>query len=72
MQYLRRDVKREIYRQITNPVPAPIVSGLYLRGCELGLILQEAGQDLDAKLSTLSRVEEDTTRSEALRIRYRN
>lgn len=72
MRCLKRYVAREIYRQITNPVPAPIVSDLRPLRHELRLTLQEAGQDLDAWPSTLSRLERGKTRNDELLFRYRN
>lgn len=71
MRCLKRYVAREIYRQITNPIPAPTVTDLRPLRHELGLTLQEAAQELDEWPSTLSRLERGRTRNDALLIRYR-
>lgn len=71
MRCLKRYVAREIYRQITNPVPAPTITDLRPLRHELGLTLQAAARDLFEWPSTLSRLERGRTRNDALLIRYR-
>lgn len=71
MRCLKRYVAREVYRQITNPAPAPSVTDLRPLRHELGLTLQDAAKDLYEWPSTLSRLERGRTRNDALLTRYR-
>lgn len=68
---LKRYVAREVYRQITNPTPAPTFDDLRPLRHELGLTLQDAATDLDEWPSTLSRLERGRTRNDHLLLRYR-
>jgi transposase len=71
MRCLKRYVAREIYRQITNPVPAPVIADLRPLRHELGITLQEAASGLNEWPSTLSRLERGRTRNDHLLLRYR-
>lgn len=71
MRCLKRYVAREIYRQITNPTPAPAVADLRPSRHELGITLQKAPDGLDEWPSTLSRLERGRTRNDHLLLRYR-
>lgn len=71
MRCLKRYVAREVYRQITNPVPAPVVADLRPLRHELGITLQEAAGSLGEWPSTLSRLERGRTRNDHLLLRYR-
>ncbi len=68
---LKRYVAREVYRQITNPVPAPAIGDLRPLRHELGITLQEAAGSLGEWPSTLSRLERGRTRNDQLLLRYR-
>jgi transposase len=72
MRSLKRYVAREIYRQITNPTPAPTFSDLRPLRQELGITLPQAAQALFEWPSTLSRLERGKTRNDQLLIRYRS
>jgi transposase len=71
MRCLKRYVAREVYRQITNPIPAPPVSNLRPLRHNLGMTLQQAATDLQTWPSTLSRLEQGKTRDDELLNRYR-
>ena len=71
MRCLKRYVAREIYRQLTNPVPAPAVADLRPLRHELGITLQEAASSLGEWPATLSRLERGRTRNDHLLLRYR-
>ncbi|MHA7144977.1 IS110 family RNA-guided transposase [Arthrobacter sp. TmT3-37] len=71
MRCLKRYVAREVYRQITNPVPAPTFGDLRLLRHGQGITLQEAADNLDEWPSTLSRLERGRTRNDHLLLRYR-
>ncbi len=71
MRCLKRYVAREVYRQITNPVPAPAIADLRPLRHELGVTLQEAAGSLGEWPSTLSRLERGRTRNDHLLLRYR-
>ncbi|MHA7145006.1 helix-turn-helix domain-containing protein [Arthrobacter sp. TmT3-37] len=72
MRCLKRYVAREVYRQITNPIPAPTVLDLRPTRHQLGMTLQQAATDLQTWPSTLSRLERGRTRDDELLNRYRN
>ena len=72
MRCLKRYVAREIYRQLTNPVPAPAVADLRPLRHELGITLQEAASSLGEWPATLSRLERGRTRNDELLLRYRS
>ncbi|WP_104119087.1 IS110 family transposase [Arthrobacter sp. B1805] len=72
MRCLKRYVAREVYRQITNPIPAPTVTDLRLRRRELGITLQQVAEHLNHWPSYLSRLERGRTRNDLLSIKYRS
>ncbi|WP_258059164.1 IS110 family transposase [Arthrobacter sp. B1805] len=71
MRCLKRYIAREVYRQITNPTPAPPFGDLRPLRHDLGLTLQDAATYLDEWPSTLSRLERGRTRNDHLLLRYR-
>ncbi|MFJ6003927.1 IS110 family transposase [Arthrobacter sp. NPDC092385] len=72
MRCLKRYVAREVYRQITNPVPAPMITDLRLQRRELGITLQQVAEHLHQWPSYLSRLERGRTRNDSLTVRYRS
>ena len=68
---LKRYVAREVYRQITHPVPAPPVLDLCPLRHSLGMTLQQAATDLQTWPSTISRLERGKMRDDELLDRYR-
>ncbi|WP_240615236.1 IS110 family transposase [Arthrobacter ruber] len=68
---LKRYVAREVYRQITHPVPAPPVLDLRPLRHSLGMTLQQAATDLQTWPSTISRLERGKMRDDELLDRYR-
>ena len=71
MRCLKRYVGREVYRQITNPVPAPTFTDIRALRRELGITLQRAAEHLHQWPSYLSKLERGQTRNDALLIEYR-
>jgi transposase len=71
MRCLKRYVAREVYRQITNPTPAPAIDDLRPLRHTLGITLPQAAHALGAWPSTLSRLERGRTRNDHLLLRYR-
>jgi transposase len=71
MRCLKRYVAREVYRQITHPVPAPPVVDLRPFRHQLGMTLQQAAMDLQTWPSTISRLERGRMRDDELLDRYR-
>lgn len=71
MRRLKRYVAREVYRQITNPIPAPTVTDLRRLRHDLGITLEGAAEKLNEWPSTLSRLERGRTRNDDLLLRYR-
>ncbi len=71
MRCLKRYVAREVYRQITNPIPAPPVLDLRPYRHQLGMTLQQAATALQTWPSTLSRLERGKLRDDRLLLRYR-
>ncbi|MPY09142.1 IS110 family transposase [Arthrobacter bussei] len=72
MRCLKRYVAREVYRQITHPVPAPMITDLRLQRRELGITLQQVAEHLHQWPSYLSRLERGRTRNDLLAVRYRS
>lgn len=72
MRCLKRYVAREVYRQITNPIPAPMITDLRLQRRELGITLQQVAEQLNQWPSYLSRLERGRTRNDVLVSRYRS
>lgn len=71
MRCLKRYVARELYRQIMNPAPAPLISDLRPRRKQMGLTLQNAAEHLNQWPSYLSRLERGQTRNDILVGDYR-
>lgn len=71
MRCLKRYVAREVYRQITNPVPAPTFTDIRPLRRELGITLQHAAEHLHQWPSYLSRLERGRIRNDALLTQYR-
>lgn len=69
---LKRYVSRELYAQITNPKPAPLITDLRPMRQQLGLALKIAAGYLAIWPSALSRIERGLSRDDALAFEYRN
>lgn len=71
MPCLKRYVAREIYRQIFSPVAAPDVTDLRPLRRQLGVTLQQAGEQLNQWPSNLSRIERGIARNDHVAQKYR-
>jgi transposase len=71
MRCLKRYAAREIYRQITNPRPAPDNSDLRRRRTDLGMTLTTVAGELGQWVSIISRLERGHIRNDALAGAYR-
>ncbi|MCU1531534.1 MAG: transposase, partial [Arthrobacter sp.] len=71
MRCLKRYVAREIYRQIFSPVAAPDITDLRPLRQQLGVTLQQAGEQLNQWPSNLSRIERGIARNDHVAQRYR-
>jgi hypothetical protein len=71
MRCLKRYAAREIYRQITNPRPAPDISDLRRMRTELGLTITTVAGELGQWVSIISRMERGLLRNDTLATRYR-
>lgn len=71
MRCLKRYAAREIYRQITNPRPAPDNSDLRRTRTELGLTIATAAGELGQWVSIISRLERGLLRNDNLAKAYR-
>jgi len=67
----KRYAAREIYRQITNPRPAPNNSDLRRIRAELGLTITTVAGELGQWVSTISRLERGRIRNDDLAATYR-
>ena len=72
MRCLKRYVSREIYGQLTNPQPAPVISDLRPMRQQLGITLQTAARHFATWPGTLSRIERGLSRDDALAHEYRS
>jgi len=72
MRCLKRYVSREIYGQLTNPKPAPVISDLRPTRLQLALTLQTAAREFNTWPGTLSRIERGLSRDDDLAREYRN
>ena len=70
MRCLKRYVSREIYNQLTNPRPAPVITDLRPTRQQLGITLQTAGGHFGTWPGTLSRIERGVSRDDALAHEY--
>ncbi|GAA5201809.1 hypothetical protein GCM10023346_47070 [Arthrobacter gyeryongensis] len=71
MRCLKRYVAREIYRQIFSPVAAPDITDLRPLRRQLGVTLQQAGEQLNQWPSNLSRIERGIARNDHVAQTYR-
>jgi len=71
MRCLKRYVAREIYRQITNPQPAPSTADLRQQRNKLGFTIHAAASHLSQWPSVISRLERGLIRNDALAATYR-
>jgi transposase len=71
MRCLKRYVAREIYRQITNPQPAPNNADLRQKRNDIGLTLASAAGHLGQWPSVISRLERGLIRNDDLARTYR-
>lgn len=72
MRCLKRYAARELYRQITNPRPAPSVADLRETRLGLGLTLSAAAHSIGQWPSILSRLERGVLRNDMLAATYRD
>ncbi|MEI2276918.1 IS110 family transposase [Paenarthrobacter ilicis] len=72
MRCLKRYAARELYRQITNPRPAPSVADLRQTRFGLGLTLNAAAHSIGQWPSILSRFERGVIRNDTLATTYRD
>ncbi|MGA8790397.1 MAG: IS110 family transposase [Paenarthrobacter sp.] len=72
MRCLKRYVAREIYRQIFSPVAAPDITDLRPLRQQLGITLQQAGDQLNQWPSNLSRIERGIARNDHVAQTYRH
>lgn len=72
MRCLKRYAARELYRQITNPKPAPSVADLRPTRLQLGLTLNAAAHSIGQWPSILSRLERGVIRNDILAATYRD
>ncbi|MBU8869207.1 IS110 family transposase [Paenarthrobacter aromaticivorans] len=71
MRCLKRYVAREIYRQITNPQPAPNNADLRQKRNDIGFTLGQAAAQLGQWPSAISRLERGLIRNDDLATTYR-
>lgn len=71
MRYLKRYAAREIYRQITNPQPAPDNTDLRQTRATLGLTITTAARELGQWPSKISLLERGLLRNDDLATTYR-
>jgi hypothetical protein len=71
MRCLKRYVAREIYRQITNPQPAPDNSDLRQTRTTLGVTITTAARELGQWPSKMSLLERGLIRNDELAMTYR-
>jgi hypothetical protein len=71
MRCLKRYAAREIYRQITNPRPAPDNSDLRRMRTDLGLTITTVAGELGQWVSIISRLERGLLRNDTLATSYR-
>ncbi|WP_284981810.1 IS110 family transposase [Arthrobacter sp. efr-133-TYG-118] len=71
MRCLKRYVAREIYRQITNPKPAPNNADLRQKRNQIGITLGNAAAQLGQWPSAISRLERGLIRNDELARTYR-
>lgn len=71
MRCLKRYAVREIYRQITNPRPAPDNSDLRRTRTELGVTTTTVASELGQWVSIISRLERGHIRNDDLAVTYR-
>ena len=71
MRCLKRYAARELYRQITNPQPAPSNADLRQMRTELGLTITTAARELGQGPSKISSLERGLVRNDALATSYR-
>ncbi|GAB2721028.1 hypothetical protein GCM10027038_19420 [Arthrobacter bambusae] len=71
MRCLKRYVAREIYRQITNPQPAPSNADLRQQRTKLGFTINAAASQLSQWPSVISRLERGLIRNDSLAATYR-
>ncbi|WAH96036.1 IS110 family transposase [Arthrobacter sp. MMS18-M83] len=71
MRCLKRYVAREIYRQITNPQPAPSNADLRQQRTKLGFTINAAAGHLGQWPSVISRLERGLIRNDSLAATYR-
>lgn len=71
MRCLKRYAAREIYRQITNPQPAPDNSDLRRTRTELGMTIATVAGELGQWVSIISRLERGQIRNDDLAANYR-
>ncbi len=72
MRCLKRYVSREIYNQLTNPRPAPVITDIRPTRQQLGITLQTAARHFATWSGTLSRIERGLSRDDALAHEYRS
>ena len=72
MRCLKRCVSREIYNQLTNPRPAPVITDIRPTRQQLGITLQTAARHFATWSGTLSRIERGLSRDDALAHEYRS
>jgi transposase len=71
MRCLKRYAARELYRQITNPRPAPNNSDLRRRRTELEVTITTVARELGQWVSIISRLERGLLRNDTLAADYR-
>jgi len=71
MRCLKRYVAREIYSQIFSPIAAPDITDLRPLRRQLGVTLQQAGEQLNQWPSNLSRIERGMARNDHVAQTYR-
>jgi transposase len=71
MRCLKRYAAREIYRQITNPQPAPDNSDLRQTRTTLGITISTAARELGQWPSKISLLERGLLRNDILATNYR-
>lgn len=71
MRCLKRYISREIYSQITNPKPAPVITDLRPARQQLGITLRDAAGHFNTWPGTLSQLERGLSRDDNLANEYR-
>lgn len=71
MRCLKRYAAREIYRQVTNPRPAPDNSDLRQTRTAIGMTITTVGGGLGQWVSIISRLERGHIRNDDLAATYR-